>query len=94
MSDFVEVRIYGQTFKLRAGAGKEYIQELAGYVDGIMETISRKTRSPSPDRVAVMTALDIADTLFQHRRQRQNEVNAVNEKIRGLIVAADRLLEG
>ncbi len=94
MSDFVEVRIYGQTFKLRAGAGREYIEQLAGHVDGVMRQMARLSTSPATDRIAVMAALNIADALLQQEKRSDNETRIVNGRISRLVDSSDRLLKG
>lgn len=96
MSEFVEVRIYGQVFKLRAGtgAGREYIEQLAGHVDGVMRQMARVSTSPSTDRIAIMAALNIADALFQQERRSETEIRTVNKRIGELISDSDRLLKG
>ncbi len=93
MSDFIEVRIHGQLFKLRAGTEKEYVQELAGYVDHAMESAFKNSKSASTERVAIMAALNIADTLFQQRRQIEMETKSVDERINRLVTQGGRLLE-
>ena len=91
MSDFIEVRIYGQLFKLRAGTEKEYVRELAHYVDDAMKMASKQSRAVSSERVAIMAALNIADTLFQHKRQSADKTEAVDERINKLVAQSDRL---
>ena len=93
MSDFVEVRIYGQVFKLRAGAGREYIEQLAGHVDGVMRQMARLSTSPSTDRVAMMAALNIADALFQQEKRSESENRIVSDRVSKLIRSSDQLLK-
>ena len=93
VSDFIEVRIYGQRFKLRAGDEASYVRELADYVDRAMLSASNQSKAVSVDRIAIMAALNIADTLFQHRRRAEIEAEAVDERINRLIAYSDQLLE-
>lgn len=93
MSEFIEVRIYGQLFRLRAGSEREYVRELANYVDGAMRTASKQSKAVSSERVAIMAALNIADTLFQQKQQAAAEAGAVDERINRLVAISDRLLE-
>lgn len=93
MSDFVEVRIHGQLFKLRAGEGKEHVRSLAKYVDGAIRTVVQQSRTVTTERAAIMAALNIADALFQLRRQSELESQAVNERISRVVSASDRLLK-
>ena len=57
----VQVEIFGQTYRLRADEDPEYVETLAAYVDGKMREISRQTTAVDTLKVAVLTALNIAD---------------------------------
>ena len=92
-SDFIEVRIHGQLFRLCAGTEKEYVQELASYVDLAMQTAVKQSKSVSSERIAVMAALNIADTLFQQKRQSEMEAGAVRERINRLVASSEQLFE-
>ena len=66
MSNDVEVEIFGQTFRVAAGAtSPEYVQHLAAYVDERMRSIAQNTKTASFNRMAVLTALNIADDLLK-----------------------------
>lgn len=65
----VQVEIFGQTYKLRADEDSEYVQNLAAYVDGRMREVARQTSAVDSMKVAVLTALNIADD--HHRQQRE-----------------------
>lgn len=72
----VEVEIYGQTFRVAAGdAAPLYIQQLASYVDERMRVIAHSAKTMSLTRVAILTALNIADDLLKlqedHERSAQ-----------------------
>lgn len=89
----VEVRINGQVFKLRTDVGTEYVQNLAAYVEGVMREVARQGSSPASDRVAIMAALQIADSLFQLQRQMKGKAQVAHDKLNALITASDQLLE-
>ncbi|MEO5355059.1 MAG: cell division protein ZapA [Magnetococcus sp. XQGC-1] len=94
MSDFIEVRIHGQLFKLRAGEEKEYVRELAAYVDNVMQTLARQSNTISTERLAIMAALNVTDTLFQQTRRAEGAVKTADERITRLITLSDQLLGG
>lgn len=94
MEPFLDVTIQGQTFRLKATSGKDYVAELASYVEGVMEEIRRNSGTPASHRIAVMAALHIADSLFQLRRQREGEVQSANQKVGTLIAKCDQVLKG
>lgn len=63
----IRVEIYDQTYNLRGVEDEEYIRELAAYVDAKMREISEATHTVDSLRVAVLTALHIADELHSER---------------------------
>jgi cell division protein ZapA len=64
----VQVEIFGQTYSLRGGGQAGYLRELAAHVDARMREISETTRTADTLKLAVLTALNIADEYFQLRR--------------------------
>ena len=92
MSEFIEVRIHGQLFKLRAGEEEGYVQELAAYVNDVMQVISRQSNTVAIERIAIMAALNVTDTLFQQQRRASSDAKAVDERINRLITLSDHLL--
>jgi cell division protein ZapA len=68
----VEVRIYNQVYNIRGDGNSAYISELASYVDQKMREVVSGTHTVDSLRVAILSALKIADELFQaHRRIEQ-----------------------
>lgn len=94
MSEFIEVRIHGQLFRLRAGEDKAHVQELAAYVDTVMQTLARQSTTVSTERLAIMAAINVADTLFQQQRRTAEAGKAADERMTRLITLSDRLLGG
>jgi len=76
------VEIFGQKLGVRADGGEERLQELARFVDDRMREVAERTSSVDTVKIAVLTALNIADELYQEReidqdaRQRQLERQA------------------
>lgn len=74
-SSTIQVEIFGQTFKVKAGTEPGYVEQLAKHVDAEMRAIGRQSGAVDSVRVAVMAALNIADECFQLRAQ-QGEATA------------------
>jgi cell division protein ZapA len=86
MAEDVEVEIFGQTFRVAAGeASPAYIQRLACYVDEKMRTIASATKAMSLNRMAILTALNIADDLFKLRDSYEQSARLVDAKTEQLI---------
>ncbi len=82
----VEVEIFGQTFRVAAGdATSAYIQRLAGYVDERMRTIAQTAKTMPLTRVAVLTALNIADDLIKLQDRSEHASHLLNTKTARLI---------
>jgi len=64
----IRVSIFGRDYSVKGGSDDDYIRTLAAHVDSIMRDVSDKTGVPSPGRVAILAALNIADELFEERR--------------------------
>ena len=65
----VRVNIYGEEYSIVAETDVEYVREIADYLDRQMREIAEKLSNKSPARVAVLTALNIADELFAERKR-------------------------
>jgi cell division protein ZapA len=63
----VQVEIFGQTYKVRAGTDPGYVEQLAKHVDAEMREISKSAGAVDSVRVAVLAALNIADECFRLR---------------------------
>jgi len=72
-----KVVIYNQTYNLRSDHDEEYIKQLAEHVDRRMNEIASATMTVDSLRVAILAALQIADELYQARR----EVEETEEEI-------------
>jgi cell division protein ZapA len=63
----MEVTLSGQTVRVKTDADEQYVKGLAAYVDKKIAEISRRTRTVSTQRVALLVAMDIADEYFRSR---------------------------
>lgn len=59
----VQVEIYGQKYSLKGADDPAHIRELASFVDKKMKDVEKGTGTVDPHRVAILTALMIADEL-------------------------------
>lgn len=76
----IKVVIYNQTYNLRSDHDPAYIQQLAEFVDRRMNDIARVTMTVDSLRVAILAALQIADELFQARKQMQETEAEIAER--------------
>ena len=66
------VEIFGQRLGLRADGEAERLQELASFVDARMREVADRSSSVDTVKIAVLTAMNIADELFQERESDQD----------------------
>jgi cell division protein ZapA len=76
----VEVCIYGQVYNIRGDGNSAYISELAAYVDRKMREVTSSTQTVDSLRVAILSALNIADELFQANRRLEQLDALVGER--------------
>jgi cell division protein ZapA len=66
------VEIFGQRLGLRADGDEARVQEIARFVDHRMREVADRSSSVDTVKIAVLTALNIADELFQERETDQD----------------------
>jgi cell division protein ZapA len=92
----VQVEIAGQQLSIRSDEGPEYVQELADYVDSLVRELTGGQRTVSPQRVALLVAVQIADELFREKDLNQRFRARVEGRLRALETALhdhEQLLE-
>ena len=63
----VNVELMGKTFTIKGDADPEYMASVAGYVNGKIAEM-RKLATTDQVKMLLLTALNLADELFQARR--------------------------
>lgn len=75
----VSVAIFDQEYVVRSHEDGEYIDRLATYLDEKMREIKRKSPVLSPYKVAVLTALNLADELFKVQAEYEGLLELIEE---------------
>ena len=84
----IQVNIYGQVYHIKGGEDPQHTSELAALVDEKMNFIARQVNVPDSFRVAVLTALHLADeydALLKKHVELQEEVAARADHLRELL---------
>ena len=71
-----EVTVGGQTLRVAHERGADYIHTVAKYVEHKLQVCAQATKAPMTMRLAMMTALEIADELFHVAEQRHTQNGA------------------
>src|SRR5262245_8791912 len=95
MSDqgsIVPVEIGGRRYPIRTALEPEYVVRLAAYVDAKVRAVSDITPRADAVRLAVLTALNIADELFRCREANSARDGQWAERAEELERLVDRVL--
>jgi cell division protein ZapA len=87
-----EVQIFGAAYRVRGGDDSGYYQDLADLVDGKMREIARHLVTADTARIAILAALNLAEELFQIRKQQEGERVEIAEKVAQLTRELDDAL--
>ena len=86
----IKITIFGQEYSVKAPADPTYIKKIAEYVDSKMREVqSGFSSTQSSNRIAILSAMNITDELFNAKKQGDSESNEVEEKITSLIELID-----
>ncbi len=88
----IPVEIHGQRYPIRSTLDPEYVARLASFVDEKMRAAADSTPSADSVRLAVLTALNIADELFRCRDVTQARSGELAERAGELERLLDRVL--
>ena len=91
--DKITVSIFGSEYTLVSDQNEEYVKKIAEFVDQKMREIDRSQNISSTAKIAILTALNIADELNQEREYRKKLTNQINEEARKMNQSLMELLE-
>ena len=86
----IKITIFGQEYSVKAPADPTYIKEIAEYVDTKMREVqSGFSSTQSSNRIAILSAMNITDELFNAKKRGDSDNNEIEEKITSLIELID-----
>ena len=86
----IKITIFGQEYSVKAPADPTYIKNIAEYVDTKMrDVLSGFSSTQSSNRIAILSAMNITDELFNAKKKGDSDNNEVEEKITSLIELID-----
>ena len=85
MKRSVTVQIAGVKYALKTEEDDRYVKQMAAFVDGKIRDVQKHTRTVDTQAVAVLTALQIAEELFNERRQSGDLRKKIREKSQSLL---------
>lgn len=88
----IQVEIFGTEYTLKSDADVEHVRQIAQMVDEKMRRLAENSTVKSPAKLAVLTALNIADELQQFKSKYNHIVENVNIKSRELSERIDHYI--
>lgn len=77
-----KVEIFGAEYRIKGEANAEYIRRVAAYVDDKMQQLAQASSTGSVSKLAILTAINIADELFREREDREKALAALAERLK------------
>ena len=93
MSKPVKVEIYDQSYHIGGDLEEAYVKQLAGYLDSKMREVAEATRTVDSLKVAVLSALAIADELHSLRSERETLDETLREQAERCLTLVERALK-
>ncbi|OIN98223.1 hypothetical protein AUJ66_01320 [Candidatus Desantisbacteria bacterium CG1_02_38_46] len=87
----IKVEIFGTSYILRGESDIEYMQELASYVDRKMREIQKETGIISPTKIAILSALNIADELCKTSPKKKESISVDTSLAKRAIELIDKI---
>ena len=94
MANSKKIQIYGKTYSLKSSSSEVDAEEVAAYVDSRMKELANVRGKTSTLDLAILAALNIAQELMELKNQAGAKEEAEGEKLRQLVEALDRELQG
>jgi len=79
-----EVEIFGASYVIRGGQKPEELNRLAAEVDRRMRELAGHVTNTDPGRLAILTALNLADELSRSRTDWDGERGEIDARVRSL----------
>lgn len=76
----ITVDIFGSEYTIKGKESPDYIKEIAGYVNMKMEDLSKKSALVSPQKIAILSAVNITDEYFKLKAEKRGNKNLIMEK--------------
>ena len=80
ISKKVNVEIFGDTYPFRTDGDPQALKTLAAFVDEHMQRAAKRTRSLDTRKIAVLSALELADEYFKLKKDYDELVELLEDK--------------
>ncbi len=90
----VIVNIMGTEYPIKSDADPDYTRKVAQYVDTKMREMAEISSLKSVTKLAVLTAMNIADELFRERERKESLESKLNERALKLASSLSEAMDG
>lgn len=81
----ISVKILDRSYQIKCRPEQtQALQESAGYVDQQMRKFRQTSQTNNIERVAIVTALNVCHEFMQLRKQKNNYIDVMNQRIQDL----------
>ena len=88
----VVLHIAGQRYAIKTDADQRYLTELARFVEERFGEIQKGSRGSSPHKLAMLTALNIADDLYRTRHNGEQLKKEVKTRSQKMLLVLEKAL--
>ena len=88
----VRVQIFGSKYRIVSDADPEHIREVASYIDQKMREVAHSLSLRTHSKIAVLTAVNLADELFKIQEEGRRIDQISREKAEQLADAVNRTM--
>lgn len=89
-SPVVRVQIFGAEYQIASHTDAEHTREVARYIDRKMREVANSFSLRSVSKIAVLTAVNLADELFKAQQTGQQLKQMANDKAEKLAQSVDQ----
>jgi cell division protein ZapA len=89
-SPIVRVQIFGSEYQIASDTDTEHTREVARYIDRKMREVANNLSLRSVSKIAVLTAVNLADELFKAQNEGHKLENVANERAIKLAQSVDQ----
>lgn len=89
----MKVEIFDQTYNVQADGDEDYLHKVASFVDEKMRAVAESTRQVDSTRVAVLTALNIADEFLALKKHLEEVEGPLRQRVERCVRLTDKVLE-
>lgn len=89
MKKTYQVEIMGQRFNLKSEESQEHVNKVVNYVTDKMKTISKDSKTLSIHHATILSLLNVADELFQSRKEVDIYKTSLVQKTKNIIDLID-----